>query len=50
MWRIIADDLVRKLRTDPKVQELVNGVEAKVVDGRMTPGDAAERMLSRFLE
>ena len=48
MWREVEDGLHRHFRRDSQVAALLPGLERDVVEGRITPTAAAERLLSAF--
>ncbi|MFC7310435.1 methylmalonyl Co-A mutase-associated GTPase MeaB [Streptomyces monticola] len=47
-WNMVHDELLGRLRADPKVRELAPGLERLVRDGELTATLAAERILSVF--
>lgn len=49
-WTMVRDELLRRLHTDPSVQELAPGLERRVRDGELTATLAAERILAAFGE
>ncbi|MEV8588933.1 methylmalonyl Co-A mutase-associated GTPase MeaB [Streptomyces sp. NPDC051180] len=49
-WSMVRDELLRRLHTDPSVQELAPGLERRVRDGELTATLAAERILAAFGE
>ncbi|MEX0167896.1 methylmalonyl Co-A mutase-associated GTPase MeaB [Streptomyces sp. LMG1-1-1.1] len=49
-WTMVRDELLRRLHTDPSVQELAPALERRVRDGELTATLAAERILAAFGE
>jgi hypothetical protein len=45
MWSEVTDTLLDDARRNPRVRELVSEVESAVVDGRLSPTAAAQRLL-----
>jgi LAO/AO transport system kinase len=50
MWSEVSDTLTDRFRADPAVRELLAGIEADVVVGRVSPSAAARRLLDAFHE
>jgi LAO/AO transport system kinase len=50
MWSEVSDTLTDRFRADPAVRELLPGIEADVVVGRVSPSAAARRLLDAFHE
>ncbi|MEO5337568.1 MAG: methylmalonyl Co-A mutase-associated GTPase MeaB [Magnetospirillum sp. WYHS-4] len=48
MWNEVNETLLHRLHDSPQVKTLVDDLEPRVVDGRVTPGDAARRILAAF--
>lgn len=48
LWTIIEDRLLTGLRRDPSVSKAIETVETAVIDGRLTPGIGADRILCAF--
>lgn len=48
LWTIIEDRLMSGLKRDPGVSKVIATVEADVIDGRLTPGIGADRILTAF--
>lgn len=46
LWTIIEDRLLTGLRRDSNALKIIETVEAAVIDGRLTPGIGADRILS----
>lgn len=49
-WTMVRDELLRRLHTDPAVQELAPAMERRVRAGELTATLAAERILNAFGE
>ncbi|KAI9193099.1 arginine/ornithine transport system ATPase [Polychytrium aggregatum] len=49
MWRQITEELLWRLRHDPKVKASLLQLEESVKNGRITPGSAAEQVLHQFI-
>lgn len=49
LWRDVADLLMEHLRTDTQVQAIARDLEESVAAGRLTPGEAARRIVAKFL-
>ncbi len=50
MWRQITSELIDRLNADVEVKQLVQTLESRVIDGKMTSGMAAEEVANRFLD
>ena len=48
LWTLIDDRLRTSLKQDPAVSAIIKSVEADVMEGRLTPGAGADRILSAF--
>ena len=48
MWSMVEDRLVSKLRNHPKIKAMVPAIEGEVVDGKLTPALAVERLFKAF--
>ena len=48
MWSMVEDRLVSKLRNYPKIKAMVPAIEGEVVDGKLTPALAVERLFKAF--
>jgi len=49
MWSEVSETVLARLRTHPDVAGQLAGLEAAVMEGRMTPAAAARRLLQAFL-
>lgn len=49
MWKQITEELIHRLKTDRNVKDLVGKFEMSVYEGNMTSGEAAEKILKRFI-
>ncbi|MEU1226553.1 methylmalonyl Co-A mutase-associated GTPase MeaB [Streptomyces sp. NPDC005828] len=49
-WSMVRDELLRRLHTDPAVQEVTPSLERRVRDGELTATLAAEQILKAFGE
>jgi LAO/AO transport system kinase len=49
LWREVGDTLLDALRADAAVHRVLAGVEAAVVEGRLSPGAGARRLIAAFL-
>ena len=48
LWREVTDGLTESLRGDPAIASLVEGLEARVAGGEITPAAAADRVLAAY--
>jgi LAO/AO transport system kinase len=49
MWKQITEELIHRLKTDRNVKDLIGKFERSVYEGNMTSGEAAEKILKRFI-
>ena len=47
-WAMVEDRLIGDLKRSPKVKEIVNSLEEDVLQGRLTPAMAADRIIMAF--
>jgi LAO/AO transport system kinase len=50
MWSEVSDTLIERFRADPEVGVTLDGLEADVVAGKVSPSAAASRLLDAFRE
>ena len=50
MWSEVSDTLMERFRADPEVRATLDGLEADVVAGKVSPSAAASRLLDAFRE
>jgi LAO/AO transport system kinase len=50
LWSETTQELESALRSDPRVQAELPGLESAVTEGKLPPGSAARRLLDIFLE
>jgi len=48
MWTLVEDRLVTALRSEPKIAAVIGGLEREVLDGKLTPSIAADRIIAAF--
>ncbi len=50
MWGYLNEGIMESFRSHPAVRKELFSMERKVVIGEVSPGEAAEFLLSKFLE
>ncbi|KAJ3063106.1 hypothetical protein HDU98_001035 [Podochytrium sp. JEL0797] len=50
MWEILRHELMDRVKADSNVQSIAKGLEARVMEGKVSSGVAAETLLNAFLK